>query len=305
MQKIAPCIWYDNNALEAAEFYVSVFENSRISYVTHILENDVFPSELPAGTPLTVRFTLCGQELMALNGGPVFRPTPAVSFFVDCESEEQLDTLWAKLSEGGFVMMELAEYPFSKRFGWLADKFGVSWQISFSGKKQAITPYLMFTEQVCGKAEEAMQFYSDLFAHSEIGDITRYGKDMDGLEGSVMFASFTLAGEPFHAADSSYAHGFTFNEALSFLVYCENQAEIDFFWERLSDGGEEQPCGWLKDRYGVSWQIVPKNMEQLGDSATPEKAGRVNAALMTMTKIDLQVLQDASNRCNKNVAPKK
>ncbi len=302
MQKIAPCIWCDRNALEAAELYVSAFENSRVAYVTHYLENDPFPSDLPAGTPLTVRFFLCGQAFNALNGGPVFKPTPAISFFVDCESEAQMDALWAKLSDGGSVLMEVAEYPFSKRFGWLADRFGVSWQISLSGQKQRISPYLMFTEEVLGKAEEAMRCYADIFDDARIVDIHRYGKDADGQEGSVMFASFCLAGQSFMAADSAYPHGFTFTEGISFIVYCRDQAEIDFFWNRLADGGEEQACGWLKDRFGVSWQIVPETIEKLGDSADPVRAARVNAALMGMRKIDLRVLRDAYDGQGKGIS---
>ncbi len=293
MQKIAPCIWYDQDALSAAELYVSAFQDSRIDYVTHYMENNPFPSDVPAGKPLTVRFTLCGQEFGALNGGPVFKPTPAISFFVDCESEAQMNALWDKLSDGGAVLMEVQEYPFSKKFGWLADRFGVSWQISLSGQKQKISPYLMFTEGVFGKAEEAMRFYAGLFEDANILDIHRYGSDAGAAEGTVMFANFQLAGRQFMAADSAYPHGFTFSEGLSFVVYCRDQAQIDLFWDRLTEGGEAQPCGWLKDRYGVSWQIVPQDMERLGDSADPVRAGRVNAALMTMTKIDLRVLKDA------------
>ncbi len=293
MQKIAPCIWYDHEALKAVELYVSAFENSRIAHVTHYVEGNPFPSEFPAGTPLNIHFTLCGQEFDALNGGPYFKPNPAVSFFVDCETREQMDALWEKLSEEGFVMMEVGGYPFSERFGWLADKYGVSWQISLSGKKQAITPYLMFTEGVLGKAEEAMGFYAGIFGGAGLPDIKRYGSEIERAEGMVMVASFSLNGQPFMAADSPYPHGFTFAEGVSFSVYCRDQPEIDEFWNRLTEGGEEQPCGWLKDRYGVSWQIVPDNMEALGDTVDPLRARRVNHALMGMKKIDIQALRDA------------
>ncbi len=293
MQKIAPCIWYDRDAKEAAEFYVSAFENSRIEYVSYYPEGSPFPSDIPAGTPLNVRFTLCGQEFNGLNGGPVFKVNPAVSFFVDCESRAQMDALWEKLSDGGFVMMEAGSYPFSERFGWLADKYGVSWQISLSFKKQVITPYLMFTESVCKRAEEAISFYMGIFGNSEPADIHLYGKEAGDAEGTVMFANFKIAGQPFMAADSSYPHGFTFNEGISFIVYCNGQNEIDGFWKSLTDGGSEQSCGWLKDRYGVSWQIVPDNIEKLGDSADPVKATRVNAELLKMKKIEVQLLQDA------------
>ncbi len=293
MQKIIPCIWCDRDALEAAELYVSSFENSHVDQVTHYLEGDASPSALPAGTPLTVRFTLCGQTFLAMNGGPVFRPNPALSFFVECETEAQMDALWAKLSEGGFVLMEVAKYPFSERFGWLADRFGVSWQISLTGTKQKIAPYLMFTEGVCGRAEEAMGFYTDSFADSKLLDVHRYGKDGGGIEGSVMFASFRVAGQEFMAADSAYPHGFTFNEGISLCVYCRDQAEIDGLWRRLGEGGEAQDCGWLKDRFGLSWQVVPHNMDALCDSDDPVRCGRVNAVLMGMKKIDMAALQAA------------
>jgi predicted 3-demethylubiquinone-9 3-methyltransferase (glyoxalase superfamily) len=220
MQKISPCIWYDRDALTAAELYVSAFENGQIEHVTHYLENDASPSGLPAGTPLTVRFSLCGQEFVALNGGPVFKPTPEISFFVDCESEAQMDALWDKFSAGGTVMMEVGEYPFSKRFGWLADRYGVSWQISLSGQRQKISPYLMFTGKVSGRAEEAIRFYADVFGDTAPPNISHYGKDADGvngIEGNVMFASFNLAGQSFMAADSAYPHSFTFNEGISLL----------------------------------------------------------------------------------------
>jgi predicted 3-demethylubiquinone-9 3-methyltransferase (glyoxalase superfamily) len=296
MQRISPCIWYDRDALDAAELYVSAFENSRIEHITRYLENDASPSGLPAGTPMTVRFSLCGQEFIALNGGPVFKPTPAISYFVDCESAAQMDALWDKLAAGGTVLMEVGEYPFSERFGWLADSFGVSWQISLSGQRQRISPYLMFTGNVTGRAEEAIQFYADIFGETKQPDIHLYGEDADGVNGipgKVMLASFSLAGQSFMAADSAYPHGFTFNEGLSFYVSCREQAEIDALWERLTDGGEEQPCGWLKDKFGVSWQIVPRGIEKLADSADPVRAGRVNVALMKMIKIDAQTLQNA------------
>jgi len=293
MKKITPCIWYDQNALEAAELYVSAFESSSIGLVTHYLEDDASPSELPAGTPLTVSFTLCGQVFTGLNGGPVFQPTPALSFYVDCENEAQFDALWVKLALGGTVMMEVAEYPFSKKFGWLADRFGVSWQLSLTGEKQKITPYLMFTEGVHGKAEEAIAYYTGLFNDAKPLHIQRYGKDSGSPEGTVMFATFQLEGQAFMAADSAHPHGFTFNEAVSLCVYCRNQAEIDRLWNALTDGGEEQPCGWAKDRFGVSWQIVPHNMDELCDSADPIRAGRVNHAMMEMKKLDMQALRDA------------
>jgi predicted 3-demethylubiquinone-9 3-methyltransferase (glyoxalase superfamily) len=197
--------------------------------------------------------------------------------------------------------MEADKYPFSERFGWLADRFGVSWQISLSGQKQKISPYLMFTEKASGRAEEAMRLYADIFGETASPDIHLYGEDADavnGVPGKVMFASFSLAGQSFMTADSAYPHGFTFNEGISFYVSCRDQEEIDALWIRLSEDGEEQSCGWLKDKFGVSWQVVPDNIEKLADSADPVRVGRVNAALMKMGKIDAQTLQNAYDGLN-------
>lgn len=292
MREIAPCIWFDNNALDAARFYVSVFENSKIEHMSEYLEDDLWPDSLPTGTPLNVRLTLCGQGFNVLNGGPVFRPNPSISFYVDCENETQFDALYKVLSDGGMVLMEPGEYPFSKKFSWVQDRYGVSWQLSFSSLKQKVTPYLMFTEKAHGRAEEAINFYSGVFDDAKILNIQRYGKDAGQPEGTVMWASFALCGREFMAADSSYPHGFTFTEGTSLMVYCRDQAEIDKLWEVLTTGGEEQPCGWLKDKFGVSWQIVPDDLERLMDTSDPVRARRMNAALLKMKKIDVEVLHD-------------
>ena len=297
MHKIAPCIWFDTNALEAAKFYVTVFENSKIESWSQYMEGDGWPSALPEGTPLNVRFTLCGQEFDAVNGGPEFAPNPAISFYVDCESEAQMDALWKKLSAGGNVLMELGAYPFSQKFGWLADRYGVSWQLSLSGQKQHISPYLLFTKDA--QAEAAINTWCGIFDNAKILYLNHYDKDAAAAagetEGTVMYASFQLEGQPFMAADSGLGHGFTFTEGVSFIVYCATQAEIDTLWAKLTQGGEEQPCGWLKDRYGVSWKIVPKEMEKLGNTSDKTRANRVNSALLQMKKIDLQALRNAYN----------
>lgn len=295
MHRISPCIWYNLEALAAAQLYVSVFENSKIEYWSQYIEGDGWPTDLPPETPLNVRFTLCGQEFNAVNGGPIFRPNPAISYFVDCESETQLDMLWKKLGDGGEVLMEVAAYPFSPKFGWLNDRYGVSWQLSLSGQKQKITPYLLFAGACHGKAEEAMNTWCALFGNAGILGIQHYGKDAPDTEpeGSVMYATFQLEGQPFMAADSGYPHNFGFTEGNSFIIYCANQAEIDTLWAKLTEGGQEQPCGWLKDRFGVSWQVVPEEMEKLGDTTNHAQANRVNAALIKMKKIDLQTLRDA------------
>ena len=158
---------------------------------------------------------------------------------------------------------------------------------------QKITPCLWFDDQ----AEEAAHFYTSIFGNSRIGAIRRYartGQDVHGkAPGSVMTVAFELEGQPFIALNGGPA--FRFNEAISFQVGCESQQEIDYYWEKLSAGGDAaaQQCGWLKDRYGVSWQIVPTILDELLGDSSPEGSERVMGALLQMKKLDLQALQRA------------
>lgn len=152
---------------------------------------------------------------------------------------------------------------------------------------QKISPFLWFD----GQAEEAMNFYVSIFRNSRIGKVTRCGDAGPGPKGSVLVASFELDGCRFSALNGGPR--FKFTEAVSFVVDCEDQAEVDHYWERLSEGGEKQQCGWLKDRFGVSWQVVPKALVELLSDPDAEKAGRVMQAMMQMTRIDIAALRRA------------
>jgi predicted 3-demethylubiquinone-9 3-methyltransferase (glyoxalase superfamily) len=152
---------------------------------------------------------------------------------------------------------------------------------------QKITPFLWFDDQ----AEEAMNFYVAIFRNSKPGNVIRYGDAGPGPKGSVMTASFELEGQQFTALNGGPR--FRFTEAISFVVSCGTQAEVDELWERLSEGGETQRCGWLKDRFGLSWQIVPVVLIELLSNPDPEKSRRVMEAMMQMTKIDIAKLRQA------------
>lgn len=292
-QKIVPFLWFDNNAEEAVNFYTSCFKNSKIESKSYYDEAAAKASGQPKDTLMTASFQLNDQEFIALNGGPVFKFTPAISFFVNCETENETDELWKKFLEGGKALMELSEYPFSKRFGWIQDKYGLSWQLNFTGSAQKIIPSLMFTGNQVGKAEEAMNYYISLFRNSEIKTLSRYSADGKGKEGTVEFALFSLEREDFIAMDSDADHGFSFTPAVSFFVYCETQKEIDFFWNRLTDGGKEVECGWLEDKFGISWQIVPTVLFNLLNNHDKERAKRAMQAMLTMKKLDIATLERA------------
>lgn len=290
MQKIVPHLWFDTEAKEAAEFYVSAFPDSKVTNVTTLRGT-------PSGDCDVVSFTLTGQSFMAISAGPVFKFNPSISFMVGCKVEKEVDVLWEKLSEGGTALMELGAYPFSKKYGWTQDKYGLSWQVMLTDKdvEQKITPNLLFVGNVCGKAEEAIRFYTSVFRDAEIGEISRYGEGQEPNRSDMLnYASFTLEGQQFAAMDSALMHEFTFNEAVSLMVNCDTQEEIDSYWDKLSAVPEAEQCGWLKDKYGVSWQIVPSEMGTLMASGDEERTARVTEAFLKMKKFDLKTLERAA-----------
>ncbi|MBI2326959.1 VOC family protein [Candidatus Curtissbacteria bacterium] len=319
MQKITPHLWFDKEAKEAAEFYTSVFPNSKITNITTL-------HDTPSGSVEIVSFVLSRQAFMAISAGPLFKFNPSISSHVKCKTKDEVDALWKKLSKGGIILMELGKYPWSEKYGWLQDKYGLSWQIIFVGEgeiKQKITPVLMFVGDVCGKAEEAVNFYTSVFKNapfdsaqafgsevfdreaqtesaqarrgvSKVGNIIRYGKGEEpDRQGSLKYAAFTLEGQEFGAMDSAHKHNFTFNEAISFMVYCETQKGVDYFWEKLSAVPEAEQCGWLKDKYGLSWQIVPTALGKMMTDGSKEQIDRVTQAFLPMKKFDIAKLKKA------------
>jgi len=297
-QRIVPDLWFDRQAGEAADSYTSIFKNSRVGNITRASKAGFEIHGLPDGTVMTVEFEIEGQRFIAINGGPLFRFTPAISFLVACSTKEEVDALWERLSEGGSALMELGPYPFSERYGWTQDSYGLSWQVMFMGERQVtqkITPTLMYVGGQCGKAEEAIKLYTSVFRNSRIGDIMRYGKDQEpDKEGTIVHAAFTLEGQQFAAMDSAREHNFTFNEAISLMVECETQKEIDYYWEKLiADGGQEGVCGWLKDRFGVSWQVAPALLGKMLLDRDKGKVERVTNAFLAMKKFDIEALQKA------------
>ncbi|NJD77796.1 MAG: VOC family protein [Candidatus Methanoperedens sp.] len=297
-QKITPFLWFDRQAEEAAKFYTSVFKNSMVGRITRASKAGFEDHGLPEGTVMTIEFKIEGQRFIALNGGPVFKFNPSISFLVACNTKEEVDGLWEKLSQGGSALMELGEYPFSEKYGWAQDRYGLSWQVMYIGiheMKQKITPTLMFVGEQCGKAEAAINFYTSVFNNAEVGDIFHYGKGEEpDKEGSIKHADFTLENQGFAAMDSARKHDFNFNEAISLMVECVNQEEIDYYWEKLTtDGGQESVCGWLKDKFGVSWQVAPAILLEMLRDRDKEKVERVTNAFLKMKKFDIGELKKA------------
>jgi predicted 3-demethylubiquinone-9 3-methyltransferase (glyoxalase superfamily) len=243
-----------------------------------------------------VTFTLAGQDFMAISAGPYFKLNPAISLFVTFETEAEIEMVWNALIKGGTALMPYNTYPWAQKYGWLQDAYGLSWQLSLSENHdmaQKITPSLMFTKEGAGKAKEALEFYTDIFPDSKIEMLVPYEKGEGDTEGFLKHARFNLGGQHFMAMDSSGPHEFIFNEAISFVVTCDTQAEIDQYWEKLSAVPEAEQCGWLKDKYGVSWQIVPSRMDEMMTCGDPVKIARVTQAFLKMKKFDTQKLEEA------------
>jgi len=270
-------LWFDGKAHEAADFYKSIFPD-----FTAISEN-----------PLAVNYRMGGRRFMHLNGGPGFPINSSISFFVNLEDEEEIQQVWNRLSEGGQVLMPLNTYPWSPKYGWCADRYGVNWQLMKNhASRTAVLPALMFCQENSGKAEEAIHFYTSLFPNSSIIELSRYEKGEPDVEGNIKYAQFELNQLPFTAMDSSGPHAFTFSEGVSFIVTVDTQEEIDFYWNSLiGTKGSAGKCGWLKDAYGLSWQVVPSCLGKF--MSNPATAPKATYAFLQMSKFDIAALEKA------------
>lgn len=294
---IAVHLWFDRQAVEAATFYANLFPDSGVDHVVTLRNT-------PSGDCDLVNFHLGGRDFMAISAGPLFQINPSISFLLnfdptnDPEALAHLDATWTALAQGGTALMPLQAYPFSRRFGWIRDRFGVTWQLRLtepgSARRPFLVPCLMFTGPNAGRAQQAIAHYTDLFPESRQATMkvrpVGTGPDEDG---SLVLGEFVLLGQWFAAMDSAQAHGFTFNEAVSLLVRCKDQAEIDRYWSDLSAVPEAEQCGWLKDQFGVSWQVAPAEMDTMLRHGTPEQLDCLTKAFLPMQRFDLEALRRA------------
>ncbi len=294
---IVPHLWFDREAKQAAEFYCSVFPDSQIEHIGQVRNT-------PSGDCDLVWFRLGGQRFQAISAGPAFRFNPSVSFIVnfdpatDRRARERLDATWDALAEGGQVLMPLDAYPFSPRYGWVQDRYGLSWQLILSDPtgepRPFIVPTLLFTGARSGQAEAAGAFWRSVFQDSAAGIIAPYPAGMEpNRQGSVMYSDFRLGDTWFAAMDSGLEHDFNFNEAVSFMVFCRDQPQIDRYWSALSAVPEAEACGWCKDRFGVSWQIVATEFDAMMRSGDQDRIDRLTQAFLPMKKLDIGELRQA------------
>jgi predicted 3-demethylubiquinone-9 3-methyltransferase (glyoxalase superfamily) len=273
-EQITPCLWFNNQAKEAAAFYCNQFTNAKIV----------------AQSPIVSEIVVNNQHITLLDGGPMYKPNPSISFFYTCETEEEIDRIWNGFIKEGQVLMPLNKYDWSEKYGWISDQYGISWQFSLGKLEdvgQKIIPSLMFVGDQYGKAEAAINHYSAIFKNPKLEGVLRYGNtEAPDTEGKVKHAQLELNGKKFMFMDSAHAHNFAFSEGISLTIHCETQEEIDYFWQKLTESGEESRCGWLKDKFGVSWQVIPNILGEI--MKDPNKAGKAAQAFMQMRKFDIE-----------------
>ena len=290
IQKLMTHFWFDKEAAEAGEFYLKVFQNSRL------LSRVKIP-DTPSGEVEALTLEIEDANLMLLSAGPYFKVNPSISLMVSCTTKEEVVRYWNAFIEGGNILMPLDAYGFSEYYGWVEDKYGVSWQLMYVGEapiSAKIRPALMFVGENCGHAIDALHYYVDLFRNSELKSVSRYGEGFEPNKPEYLnYADFILEGKSFSIMDSAYEHDFTFTEAISFIINCDTQEEIDYYWEALSADPESEQCGWLKDKFGVSWQVTPTVMNDMFHEADTETIKRVTHAFLQMKKFDLAELERA------------
>lgn len=281
-KSLYPCIWFDHQAAEAAQRYCE----------------SIPASEKLMVTPMVATFSVAGRRMMGLNGGPHFTINPSISVMLHFEDQAELQDSWNQLVEGGSVLMPLGTYPWSACYGWLKDQFGFTWQFILgelpAPSDSIANPCLLFTGSQFGNAAAAREFYTRLIPDSMITHTDLYGSENPQWEGRLRFGQAMLLHQGFIFMDGPGEHAFAFNEAVSLVLECDTQEEIDFFWNALLDGGTAGQCGWLKDRFGISWQIIPAKLSQW--MSNPASASKVAAAFRTMQKMELHILEAAANQ---------
>lgn len=291
--KIIPCLWFSDEVEEATNFYISLFENSQINGYDRYTKAGFKFHQKHEGSIASIDFELSGQKFVAINGGPIFHFSEAMSFYVYCETDEKFEALNEKLIKGGKVLMEKDKYFWSEKYTFLKDKFGLYWQLDVNkiNSAQKIVPSLLFVNRKFSLLKEAFKFYTSIFQNSKQLYNFPYPPTEGIPEGTLLFSQISLNGYLINGMSSNYEHNFDFNEAISFMVMCDSQEEIDYYWEKLLNGGVAQRCGWLKDKFGVSWQILPAELSKLLFNAPLEKLEKIHSAIFQMIKLDWNELK--------------
>lgn len=290
MRQIVSHLWFDKEAEEAAKFYTTVFDHSEI------IRKQEF-KDTPSGDAQSVSFRLENLTFSAINGGPFFKINPSISIMVSLSEASEVNNLYTKLAEGGQDLMPLDSYPFSERYAWFEDKYGLSWQLTVDEnhvEDQRLRVNLLFSDQACGLAEDALNYYLSVFEGSKAGHISHYSEgEAQDKRAQINYSELNIKDQQLVLMDHGAGGDFNFNEGYSLMLLCGSQAEIDYYWDKLSHVPESEQCGWVKDKFGISWQIVPVRLYELIEKSTPKEQERVTQAMLKMKKLDIEALENA------------
>ena len=276
-----PCFWYAADARVAFDTYAEAFPDAAVT----------------ADNGLSLELTLGATTVAGLNGGPGYTPNETLSAFVELPTVHDIEHAYAKLNTAGArLLMELAPGPYSPAYAWLADEWGVNWQLTCTpDQPAAISPALFFPGALTGRAEPAMALYGELFSPSEVLLLDYHAEAMGGEEAGVMHAQQRLGEGKMIYGEFAGGHEAAFSEAGSLVVKCDTQAEIDRYWKALTaGGGKPGRCGWYTDRFGVSWQVIPRKLHDW--MSNPRTAKRVGERMQEMGKPDLARLDPGEGR---------
>lgn len=289
---ISPCVWFQGDGHLAMARYASVVPGAAPLPGSAYPDGTPGRHGMPDGHPLMVVHQLGPTSMQALNGGPQYRPTPAVSYVLQLATAEQVDAAWAALRTDGEVLMPLQAYDWSERYGWCNDRWGVSWQVMLATNDEEglVASALLFTGRRAGCADAAMSRYASLVPDAEV--LVRQLSGRQDGSAHLQHAQLRAGGHTLWFQDSDVDHAFTFSPGNSLVATCDSQDEIDHLWHALSAVPEAEACGWLVDEFGVSWQIVPRQLGSL--MSDPALARRVMPVLLKMKQLDLAALRDAA-----------
>ncbi|HEL1612578.1 TPA: VOC family protein [Streptococcus suis] len=288
MQTIIPHLWYDTEAKEAVAFYVELF-GGNVDWTYTI-------TDTPSGDSDLIQFQLGDMTLAAISAGPYFKLNESMSLMVNVANKDEVTRLYQALSESGRVLMPLAEYPFSPYYVWLEDRFGLSWQLSYApdlDKPYQFDICLLFSQEQVGLAQPMLDYYKDKLPQASVGQLSYYGEGEAAVEAAKLnYAELLVGGQKLIVMDHGYGGEDSFNEAFSLMVYVDSQDELNFYYDLLSAVPEAEMCGWVKDQFGISWQIVPRILMEAYDTASPETVKAVNDAVLQMRRLDFDQIKE-------------
>ncbi len=286
--KIIPHLWFDKEAAEAVDFYTRILSDAKKNESCTI-------KDTPSGDAEVISFQLANLDMMAISGGPYFKLNESASLMISCKSKDDVQRLYDELSVGGAILMPLGEYFFNPYYVWLRDRFGLNWQLSWKEELEAdywIEHNFLFGGSACGRAEEALDFYATVIPNTHKGFVNRYNEgEAYDARAKINYGELVMEDRKMIFMDHGHGGDAEFTEAFSLMLICEDQDEVDFFTEKLSAVPEAQMCGWVKDQFGISWQIVPKVLRDAYQFATDRQLAEIHQAILKMKKLDVAIIE--------------